>query len=239
MAAPPDVALGAAARPLRALPLHERGWRRAPRDLARRLRVLLAPGRPGEDAGRALPVAHDGAAGARRPAPDPAARPRRPATRDLVRRGCGEGGRGRLRGAAGRDARPVPGRARAAGPVQGARDHEERSHDGVRAPRGGADARERAPRPDRGGGRPRGGAARLHLLEGLGRERSDLLGGGRLRDLGRAQPPPSDPAAAAIEGTAGGRSTRAHPGAHRSGDRRGRDACRERVPALPPGVLAP
>ena len=239
MAAPPDVAVGAAARPVRALPLHERGGRRAPRDLARRLRVLLAPGRPGEDPGRALPAAHDGAARARRPAADPAARPRRPATRDLVRRRGREGAGGHLRGAPGRDTRPVPGRARAAGPVEDARDHEERAHHGVRATRGRADARERSTRPDRGRGRHHGGAARVRVPEGLGRERSDLPGRRRLRDLGRAQPPPPDPAAAAIEGAAGGRSTRAHPGAHRPGDRRGGHARREWVPALPPGDLAP
>ena len=48
-----------------------------------------------------------------------------------------------------------------------------------------------------------------------------------------------NPQTATIQGAAGGRSARADPGAHRSGDRRGRDACREWVPALPPGDLAP
>ena len=90
------------------------------------------------------------------------------------------------------------------------------------------------------GGRHHGGAARLPLPEDLGRERSDLPRRRRLRDLGRAQPaPPATRSVPRSKVPRRGRSARADPRAHRSGDRRGGDARRERVPALPAGDLAP
>ena len=245
LAAPADVAIGTTARPVRPVSLHQRRRRRAPRDLARRLGVLLAPRRPSEDEGCALPVAHDGAARARRSAPDPAPRSRGPPARDLVRRGRGaRRGRGPLRRApCSAPSCLFPGRARAARPLEGPRHHEERAHLAAYAPpRGGADARERPPRAaSRSPGARRRRPARLPLPEDLGRAGPHLPRGRRVRRLGgrstcgsRARRRDQAEARRARSGPRGRIPELTGPR-----DRRRGHAGRERLPALPARDLAP
>ena len=101
VAAPPHVAIDRTARRVRARALHERRRRRAARDLARRLRVLLAAGGRGEGAGRAYLAAHDAAARARRSAAGAAAGSGGAAAGDLVRARRPGGRSSRSRGARG------------------------------------------------------------------------------------------------------------------------------------------
>ena len=240
MAAPPDVALGPAARSLRALPLHERGGRRAPRDLARRLRVLLAPRRPGARRGWRSTCCSRWCR-SRSPAPLLIPLLDRAGPRRAIS----------FAAAAGRALAALYAAPRVGTLVLFPAALVLLVLSKVHAITKNGLTTAYAP-PEEGlmranarlgriavGGSPHGGTARIPVPEDLGRERSDLSGRGRLRDLGRAQPPAAEPAAAATEGATRGRSARADPGAHRSGDRRGRDAGRERVPALPPGDLAP
>ena len=171
----------------------------------------------------------------------PLARPGGPAAGDLVRRGGGAR-RGRVYAA------PRFGTARCCSPARWSLLVLSKVHaitkNGLtmrlRPAAGGADARERAARPHRGG---RGDLAAAPLgyrfLKIWGAAGPDLPRGRRLRGLGAAQPaaaraPDTKRLARRARWGAAGRI----PDAHGPGDRRRGHACRERLPAVPARVLA-
>ena len=234
---PADVALHRSARHLRVVPLHLGDGRRDAGGGPGRLGVLLAAGGRGEAQGRRLPRPHDAAAGVGRPAAGPDVGQGRSAARDLVRRGRRARRRRDLCRATVRFDPAVPERVDPAGAVEGARDHEERPHDGLRPARGRPDAGERpAGAPGRDRRRDRR-AHRVRVPEGLGVGGSDLSGRRRLRRI-RPVEPAAAPPCSHRRGARHGGAARAHPGSGRARGRRGGPARGERVPALPAGVLA-
>ena len=145
-----------------------------------------------------------------------------------------------LRRAAVRHAAAVPARACPAGAVEGARDHEERPHDGLRPARGRPDAGERPARPPRRDRRRRSPRPFAFVfLKVWGSAGPIYLAAGRLRRIRpllnlRLPHPRTQPASAPDAVGPRGRIPRSR-GAR---GRRRRHARRERVPALPAGVLA-